>query len=80
MASVKATDIKNKFGEYLEEAIHEPVVINKNGRDVAVLLSQREYDRLLAIEDAHWGEKALQAEASGYLGPEETVAFLNTGK
>jgi prevent-host-death family protein len=46
MAAISATDAKNKFGEVLEMARNEPVRIQKNGRDVAVMLSVEEYQRL----------------------------------
>lgn len=48
MAEISATDAKNKFGEVLEMARKEPVRIQKNGRDVAVMLSAEEYQRLAA--------------------------------
>ena len=43
-----ATDAKNRFGELLEAARKEPVHVQKNGRDVAVVLSPEEYARLSA--------------------------------
>jgi prevent-host-death family protein len=44
MKTMQATDAKNRFGELLEDAISEPVIIQKNGRDVAVLMSKAEFD------------------------------------
>ena len=41
-----ATEAKNRFGEMLEMSALEAVVIEKNGRDVAVLLSKAEYDKM----------------------------------
>jgi prevent-host-death family protein len=46
MAAITATDAKNRFGQLLELARSEPVHIQKNGRDVAVLLSPDEFHRL----------------------------------
>jgi prevent-host-death family protein len=46
MKHFTATEAKNRFGEMLEISAVETVVIEKNGRDVAVLLSKAEYDRL----------------------------------
>ncbi len=43
MAEMTATDAKNKFGQLLEDARREPVHIQKNGRDVAVVLSPEEF-------------------------------------
>ena len=43
MAAMTATDAKNRFGQVLEMAQAEPVRIQKNGRDVAVVLSPEQY-------------------------------------
>ena len=47
MASITATQAKNKFGQVLEMAQAEPVRIQKNGRDVAVVLSPEQYGALV---------------------------------
>lgn len=47
MAAITATDAKNKFGQVLEMAQGEPVRIQKNGRDVAIVLSPEQYGALL---------------------------------
>jgi prevent-host-death family protein len=47
MKHFTATEAKNRFGEMLEMSALEAVVIEKNGRDVAVLLSKAEYDRMM---------------------------------
>ena len=41
---VTATEAKNRFGELLDTAATQPVFIQKNGRDVAVLISKADYD------------------------------------
>jgi antitoxin Phd len=73
MKTVNATDVKNRFGEYLETAIAEPLAVSKNGRNVAVLMSWAQYERLNEIEDAWWAMRAMEAEKGGYLGPEESM-------
>lgn len=47
MSEITATDAKNRFGQVLEMAQAEPVRIQKNGRDVAVVLSPEEYRKLV---------------------------------
>lgn len=47
MAEITATDAKNRFGQVLEMAQAEPVRIQKNGRDVAIVLSPEEYRKLI---------------------------------
>ena len=46
MRHVSATDAKQKFAALLDAAQREPVVIRRHDRDVAVLLSAQEYERL----------------------------------
>lgn len=52
MVEISATDAKNRFGEVLELARKEPVRIQKNGRDVAVMLSAEDYRRLATDSQA----------------------------
>lgn len=52
MAAITATDAKNKFGQVLEMAQAEPVRIQKNGRDVAIVLSPEQYAALTAQQAA----------------------------
>jgi prevent-host-death family protein len=47
MKHFTATEAKNRFGEMLEMSAIETVIIERNGRDVAVLLSKAEYDRIM---------------------------------
>lgn len=76
MVIVKATEMKNKLGHYLQVALVEPVVVEKTKRQVAVLMSMKEYERLTKLEDAYWGERAKAAEAEGYLSEAETKEFV----
>jgi antitoxin Phd len=77
MKNATATDVKNRFGEFLDEARSEPLAVNRNGRKVAVLMSWAEYRRLVALEDAWWAARAEAAEAEGgYLGPEKSMDAL----
>lgn len=48
MAEMTATDAKNKFGQVLEMAQSEPVAIQKNGRDVAFVVSAEQFNALKA--------------------------------
>ena len=46
MKSLTASEAKNSFGKLLDLARHEPIVIKKQGREVAVVLSIEEYEKL----------------------------------
>jgi prevent-host-death family protein len=43
MKTVNATEAKNSFGVLLEDVQKEPVTVSKNGRDVAVMVSAKDY-------------------------------------
>ena len=78
MVTVKATEMKNKLGHYLQMALTEPVVVEKTNQRVAVLMSIKEYERLTRLEDAYWGERAKAVEAEGYLSEAETKEFIES--
>jgi prevent-host-death family protein len=71
-----ATSAKNKFGNLIDNAMSEPVFIEKKGRPVVVVLSVMEYQRLIDIEDRYWGEKAVNAAKEGFLSAEESQKWL----
>ena len=74
--TVKATDAKQKFGYFLNEARIKPVIIEKSGRETAALISIERYRELQAIEDAYWIAQAEAGIQSGFVGPEKTAEFL----
>ena len=69
MKTVAATEAKNRLGAILDEAQHEPIVIRRQDRDIAVVLSMADYERLRtgniqAFLDLR-GEVAAHAAAHG---------------
>ncbi|HEY3159694.1 MAG TPA: type II toxin-antitoxin system Phd/YefM family antitoxin [Vicinamibacterales bacterium] len=46
LKTVPATEAKNRFGAILDHAQREPVVIRRQDRDIAVVLSMADYERL----------------------------------
>lgn len=79
MKTITATECKTRLGEYLETVRTEPISIEKTGRAVAVLISRTEYDRLIALENSYWLERAKEAEAGGYIGNEKSMELLKEG-
>jgi prevent-host-death family protein len=53
MTTVSATQAKQRFAELLDKAQKGPVRIQRHGRDVVVLTSAEEYDRL---REDRWAE------------------------
>ncbi len=76
MMHISSTNLKNKLGQYLEAAIKEPVIIEKNGRPTSVVISYDEYQRFLALEDKLWVTEALEAEKEGYLGTKKSIELI----
>ncbi len=81
MKYVAATEAKNRLGAILDDAQREPVVIRRQDRDIAVVLSMAEYERLRsgnvqAFLDLR-NEIAAQATANGLT--DERLAEILTG-
>jgi prevent-host-death family protein len=80
MKTIAATEASNRLGSVLEAAQREPVVIRQEDRDVAVVMSMSEYERLRtgnaqAFLDLR-NEIAAQAAANGLT--DERLADLLT--
>jgi prevent-host-death family protein len=46
MQTVSATDAKQRFAALLDAAQREPILIRRQNRDVAVVISAEEYERI----------------------------------
>lgn len=72
MKRVAATEAKNRLGAILDEAQREPIVIRRQNRDIVVVLSMSDYERLRAGNIRAFldlrNEVAAQAVASGLTG------------
>lgn len=70
MQIMSSTDVKQSFGTALDAAQREPVIIQKQNRDVAVLISMAEFDKLrglrLQVLDRIEREIAAAARTQGF--------------
>ena len=76
MKTLGASEAKNRFGELLDLARREPIQITKKGRNVAVVLSIEEFERLSELEDELLAFKAEKAQQEGFIGMSESEALL----
>ena len=76
MIHITATDAKTRFGEVLDKARQEAIVIDKNGRAVVVMISQEQFESFQAMEDELWSIKATAAKRKGFLSEKESNALL----
>lgn len=54
MKYVTANEAKQAFGQVMETAQREPVLIRKHNRPAAVVLSAQEYDRMRGVNVAEF--------------------------
>ena len=52
MVMLNASDARREFGEMLIKSQQAPIMINKNGKPVAVLVSIKKYEQLAALKEA----------------------------
>ncbi len=80
MKTIPATEAKNRLGAVLDAAQREPIVIRRQDRDIAVLLSMADYERLRSANVAALlelrDEVAAEAAAAG-LTEERLAELLN---
>ena len=76
MLKVSTLEIQQNLEEYLKGSLPEPILIERSDGSSAVMLSVAEYERLQALDDAYWGEKARQAIAQGYADAVESERTL----
>ncbi len=69
MRAVSATEAKQRLAALLDAAQREPVVIRRQNRDVAVIMSAEEYERMRDLNAAEFqrfcDRVAGQAQARG---------------
>lgn len=71
MKTFTAVDAKTRFGQLIDTAQREPVIITKKNRPVGVFFSIED------IENTIWAEQVKAAEAEGYLSAEESLKQIN---
>jgi prevent-host-death family protein len=65
MKRVAATEAKNRLGAILDDAQREPIVIQRQDRDIAVVISMAEFERIRSSNITAFLEasRAVAAEA-----------------
>lgn len=76
MPSFTASDFKTKIGAMFVAAAKRPVQITKRGADSFVLMTEEEYRRFEAMEDALWAARAHKALKSGFVGANNAKRLL----
>lgn len=86
MQCMSAHDAKARFGQLLEMARTEPVLIEKHGRGVAVVLSKEEFDSVRALKrdqlrsEIQMGLEDLKAGRASEVDSEDPQDFADSIK
>jgi prevent-host-death family protein len=82
MRTVSATDAKQRLAALLDAAQREPVLIRRQNRDIAVIMSAQEYQRIRRINidelERTMDRMSAQAETRGMT--EEILADVQTAR
>ena len=71
MKTMTAAKAKSHFGEFLDSAQREPVIVTRNSRAVGVMFSMQD------IEDTVWAARARNAHAEGYISKRNSARILS---
>ena len=77
MKTISIEKAKGQLGKLLKRVKENPVIIEKNNKPVAVLLSVEEYEHFEKLEDIYWAARADEVVAENdWMGPEKSKALL----
>lgn len=83
MKTIAASDARQSFASVIDAAAREPIVIRRQQRDVAVLLSMQEYERLTQLNKAEFQrfcDAVGQRAAAAGMNARELAKLLADGK
>jgi prevent-host-death family protein len=72
---ITATELNRHPGRYINHAIKEPVIVERSGQPVAVVVS---YEHYVQLEDTFWGESATLADQDKSLKTKASMDFLQS--
>jgi prevent-host-death family protein len=76
MQRFSSTAFKTHVSDMFSAAAQQPIEITQHGKTAFVLMSETRYRELEALEDAYWGERAIEALKSGIVRGEEAETTI----
>ena len=79
MQHISSSEFKSQLGEYLAQSSVEPILVEKAGKPLAVVMSPSEFEHLQRLEDMYWIARAEAAEQAGeWIDHADAVKLLAT--
>ncbi|MCC8368694.1 MAG: type II toxin-antitoxin system Phd/YefM family antitoxin [Rickettsia endosymbiont of Oxypoda opaca] len=74
--NISATELNKNPGKIIDQALREPIIVNKQGRPTVVLV---DYKYFIKLEDDYWGKAATNIEQQPqWLSAKESDKFLKS--
>ena len=74
--NISATKFNKNTGEIIDQALREPVIIEKQGRPTVAVI---DYEYFVKLEDSYWGKAATEVESNAqWLSAKESEEFLRS--
>lgn len=65
MQHISSSEFKSRLEKYLVQSSIEPIMVERAGKPIAVVMSPTEFEQLQRIEDMCWIARAESAEHAG---------------
>lgn len=76
MQNIDSVQLQRHFGQTLQDAMLEPIMIKKHKKDFVVLMSAKRYKELTQIEEKALLDLVLKADKKGYIGVKKSKKLL----
>ena len=71
MTTISSTEVAKRFGEYAQQAQHEPVEVTSYNRPYVTILSAREYERLRRLDRQAYAASELPSDIAAAIAKSE---------
>lgn len=78
MQNLDSVTLQRNFGNVLQEALQEPIMITKYKKDFVVMMSAQRYKELTQIENDALLKTAIKAHKQGYIGTKKSKKLMET--
>ena len=78
MKTITSTEARQNFSSVISSVENDPVIISKQDKDVAVIISSARYQELKKLEDILYGKAAELAIQEGLVSNEKAQDLLDS--